>query len=110
MFPLRALVIEDHPDVSAPPARHLRELGCPVAVACPREGRLGLAFVRGLREDERTKGCHPAASSVLDPQDRVGLRDETAANPFRQSAVVRLPGAYRSSVAQEPQGEQWLMS
>ncbi|MET7691780.1 response regulator [Streptomyces sp. NPDC005483] len=118
------LVIDDDPDVSALLARHFRERGCAVVVASSGEEGLGLAFadppdiavvdvmlpgidgrdvLRSLRADERTKGCRLVVSSVLDPEDLVGLGDEVLAKPFRQSAVARLLDSYRSSVAQESQ-------
>ena len=124
MIPPRVLVIEDDQDVRVLLTRHFRELGCSVVVASSGEEGLGLAFadppdiavvdvmlpgidgravLRSLRADERTKGCRLVVSSVLDPEDLVGLGDEVLAKPFRQSAVARLLDSYRSSVAQESQ-------
>jgi CheY-like chemotaxis protein len=122
MFPPRVLVIEDDRDVGALLERHLRELGCPVAVAFSGEEGLELAFadppdvavidvllpgidgrevIRRLRADERTKRCHLVVCSVLDPEDLAGLGVEVLAKPFRQSAVRRLVDSYGSSVSQE---------
>jgi DNA-binding response OmpR family regulator len=127
MFPPRVLVIEDDKDVSALLERHFRERGCPVAVAYSGEEGLGLAFadppdiavvdvllpgidgrevVRRLRADKRTRGCRLVVSSVLDPEDLIGLADEVLAKPFRQSAVARLVDSYRNSLAQESQESQ----
>ncbi|MFF8935494.1 two-component system response regulator [Streptomyces paradoxus] len=127
MFPPRVLVIEDDQDVSALLERHFRERGCPVAVAHSGEAGLGLAFanppdiavvdvmlpgidgrevVRRLRADDRTRRCRLVVTSVLDPDDLIGLADEVLPKPFRQSAVVRLVDSYRSSVAQESQESQ----
>ncbi|MFJ7336593.1 two-component system response regulator [Streptomyces sp. NPDC101110] len=127
MFSPRVLVIDDDQDVSALLERHFRERGCPVAVAHSGEEGLDLAFadppdiavvdvilpgidgrevVRRLRADDRTRRCRLVVTSVLDPDDLIGLADEVLPKPFRQSAVVRLVDSYRSSVAQESQESQ----
>ncbi|MFF7840622.1 two-component system response regulator [Streptomyces ossamyceticus] len=127
MFPPRVLVIEDDKDVSALLERHFHERGCPVAVAYSGEEGLRLAFadppdiavvdvlllgidgrevVRRLREDKRTRGCRLVVSSVLGPEDLIGLADEVLAKPFRQSAVARLVDSYRNSLSQESHESQ----
>ncbi|GGY37221.1 response regulator [Streptomyces djakartensis] len=116
---VHVLVIEDDRDVSALLKRHLSGLGCRVTVADTGEEGLDLAFadppdmaiidvllpgidgrevIRRLRSDRRTRHCHLVVSSVLDPEDLVGLAtDELLAKPFRQAAVARLLASYRRS-------------
>ncbi|MGJ5830519.1 response regulator [Streptomyces ossamyceticus] len=75
-----------------------------MVLACSGEEGLGLAFgdppdiavvdvllpgidgrevVRRLRADKRTRGCRLVVSSVLDPEDLIGVADEVLAKPFR---------------------------
>ncbi|WP_406305436.1 response regulator [Streptomyces sp. NBC_00885] len=119
----RVLVIEDNLDVSALLERHLRGLGCQVAVADTGEEGLELAFadppdmaiidimlpgidgrevIRRMRADSRTGKCHLVVSSVIDQQDLSELAvDAMLAKPFRRSSVMHLLDSFRNSAAQE---------